>query len=150
MFQGVPSSVTQRRWVSVGPKLYSTMPVTLVMLEAIRDWFEETGQVVGMKPAGGIRTAKQSLHYLVMVKETLGTNDTSYTVIKGEINQVAIWIGTDDIGIRTGIVGSIILSITGIEIECRIVFGGTDGLDRAVQDIVDRIIHIPECVDGFY
>jgi deoxyribose-phosphate aldolase len=50
----------------------ATMPVTLVMLEAIRDWYLETGQIVGMKPAGGIRTAKQSLHYLVMVKETLG------------------------------------------------------------------------------
>ncbi len=50
----------------------ATMPVTLVMLEAIRDWHMETGRKVGMKPAGGIRTAKQSLHYLVMVKETLG------------------------------------------------------------------------------
>lgn len=50
----------------------ATMPVTLVMLEAIRDWYEETGRLVGMKPAGGIRTAKQALHYLVMVKETLG------------------------------------------------------------------------------
>jgi deoxyribose-phosphate aldolase len=50
----------------------ATMPVTLVMLEAIRDWHEETGRMVGMKPAGGIRTAKQALHYLVMVKETLG------------------------------------------------------------------------------
>ncbi len=50
----------------------ATMPVTLVMLEAIRDWYRETGQIIGMKPAGGIRTAKQALHYLVMVKETLG------------------------------------------------------------------------------
>ena len=50
----------------------ATMPVTLVMLEAIRDWYLETGQIIGMKPAGGIRSAKQSLHYLVMVKETLG------------------------------------------------------------------------------
>jgi deoxyribose-phosphate aldolase len=50
----------------------ATMPVTLVMLEAIRDWYTETGQIIGMKPAGGIRTAKQALHYLVMVKETLG------------------------------------------------------------------------------
>lgn len=50
----------------------ATMPVTLVMLEAIRDWYLETGQMVGMKPAGGIRSAKQALHYLVMVKETLG------------------------------------------------------------------------------
>src|SRR5258708_5408234 len=50
----------------------ATMPVTLVMLEAIRDYFFETGIRIGMKPAGGIRNAKQSLAYLVMVKETLG------------------------------------------------------------------------------
>ena len=50
----------------------ATMPVTLVMLEAIRDYFFETGVRIGMKPAGGIRTSKQALAYLVMVKETLG------------------------------------------------------------------------------
>jgi deoxyribose-phosphate aldolase len=50
----------------------ATMPVTLVMLEAIRDFFYESGIRIGMKPAGGIRTAKQALAYLVMVKETLG------------------------------------------------------------------------------
>ena len=50
----------------------ATMPVTLVMLEAIRDYFFATGIRIGMKPAGGIRTAKQALAYLVMVKETLG------------------------------------------------------------------------------
>jgi deoxyribose-phosphate aldolase len=50
----------------------ATIPVTLVMLEAIRDYFFATGLRIGMKPAGGIRTAKQSLAYLVMVKETLG------------------------------------------------------------------------------
>src|SRR6266581_2254906 len=50
----------------------ATMPVTLVMLEAIRDYFFETGIRIGMKPAGGIRTSKQALAYLVMVKETLG------------------------------------------------------------------------------
>jgi len=50
----------------------ATIPVTLVMLEAIRDYFFDTGVRIGMKPAGGIRTAKQSLAYLVMVKETLG------------------------------------------------------------------------------
>jgi deoxyribose-phosphate aldolase len=50
----------------------ATMPVTLVMLEAIRDWYLKTGKLVGMKPAGGIRTAKQSVQYLVMVKETMG------------------------------------------------------------------------------
>ena len=50
----------------------ATMPVTLVMLEAIRDHFFATGMRIGMKPAGGIRTSKQALAYLVMVKETLG------------------------------------------------------------------------------
>jgi deoxyribose-phosphate aldolase len=50
----------------------ATMPVTLVMLEAIRDYFYATGIRIGMKPAGGIRNAKQALHYLVMVRETLG------------------------------------------------------------------------------
>ena len=42
------------------------------MLEAIRDHFLATGVRIGMKPAGGIRTAKQAIAYLVMVKETLG------------------------------------------------------------------------------
>ena len=50
----------------------ATPAVTLVMLEAIRDHFYATGRRVGMKPAGGVRTAKQALHYLVLVKETLG------------------------------------------------------------------------------
>ena len=48
------------------------MPVTLVMLEAIREFYYKTGIMVGMKPAGGISTAKHSLQYLVMVRETLG------------------------------------------------------------------------------
>jgi deoxyribose-phosphate aldolase len=50
----------------------ATMPVTLVMLEAIRDFRLATGHVVGMKPAGGIKTAKDAIRYLVMVQETLG------------------------------------------------------------------------------
>jgi deoxyribose-phosphate aldolase len=50
----------------------ATMPVTLVMLEAIRDYFFATGVRIGMKPAGGIRNSKMALAYLVMVKETLG------------------------------------------------------------------------------
>ncbi len=52
----------------------ATQPVTLVMLEAIRDYFYDTGRMVGMKPAGGIRKAKQAIQYLVLVKETLGTD----------------------------------------------------------------------------
>jgi deoxyribose-phosphate aldolase len=50
----------------------ATLPVTLVMLEAIRDVYEQTGRKVGMKPAGGIRQAKQAVHYLVQLHETLG------------------------------------------------------------------------------
>src|SRR3954454_11594071 len=50
----------------------ATLPVQLVMLEAIRDVYEETGRKVGMKPAGGIRTAKNAIQYLVQVHETLG------------------------------------------------------------------------------
>lgn len=50
----------------------ATMGVTLVMLEAVRDHYLKTGVRIGVKPAGGIRTAKQALHYLVMVKETVG------------------------------------------------------------------------------
>ncbi|MFT5302407.1 MAG: deoxyribose-phosphate aldolase [Mariniblastus sp.] len=50
----------------------ATMPVTLVMLEAIRDHYFKTGKMVGMKPAGGISKSKLALHYLIMVKETLG------------------------------------------------------------------------------
>ena len=50
----------------------ATLPVQLVMLEAIRDVHDETGRKVGMKPAGGIRTAKNAIQYLVQVHETLG------------------------------------------------------------------------------
>lgn len=50
----------------------ATLPVTLIMLQAIADHYKRTGKKVGMKPAGGIRTAKQAIHYLCMVKETLG------------------------------------------------------------------------------
>ena len=50
----------------------ASLPVTLVMLQAIADYYEKTGRKVGMKPAGGIRTAKQAIHYLCMVSEILG------------------------------------------------------------------------------
>lgn len=52
----------------------ATMPVTLVMLEAIRDYYYATGRMVGMKPAGGISTSKLALQYLIMVNETLGAD----------------------------------------------------------------------------
>jgi len=50
----------------------ATLPVTLVMLEAIRDFYQLTGKKIGMKPAGGIANAKQAIHYLIVVRETLG------------------------------------------------------------------------------
>ncbi|MDX1500114.1 MAG: deoxyribose-phosphate aldolase [Woeseiaceae bacterium] len=50
----------------------ATMQVTLVMLQAIRDFYYETGRMVGMKPAGGISRSKLAVHYLVMLRETLG------------------------------------------------------------------------------
>ncbi|MDH3267145.1 MAG: deoxyribose-phosphate aldolase, partial [Gammaproteobacteria bacterium] len=50
----------------------ATLQVTLVMLQAIRDYYRETGRMVGMKPAGGISMSKLALHYLVMLRETLG------------------------------------------------------------------------------
>jgi deoxyribose-phosphate aldolase len=50
----------------------ATLPVTLIMLEAVRDWQESTGVQIGVKPAGGIRTSKDALKYLVMVSEIAG------------------------------------------------------------------------------
>jgi deoxyribose-phosphate aldolase len=50
----------------------ATLPVTLVMLEAVRDFRSQTGQQVGVKPAGGIRTTKDAIKYLVLVNETVG------------------------------------------------------------------------------
>ncbi len=51
----------------------ATLPDTLIMLEAIRDFYEATGVMVGMKPAGGIKTSKDAIKYLVVLNETLGT-----------------------------------------------------------------------------
>ena len=50
----------------------ATLPVTLIMLEAVRDWRETTGEMVGVKPAGGIRTSKDALKFLVTVNEVAG------------------------------------------------------------------------------
>jgi len=50
----------------------ATLPVSLVMLRMIREYLENTGYSVGFKPAGGIRTARQSLEWLIMIKEELG------------------------------------------------------------------------------
>jgi len=85
----------------------ATLPVTLVMLEAIRDAWLRHGVRIGMKPAGGIRTAKSALHYLVLVKETLGeewltpdlfrfgastlANDLLRQLLKEECGSYAAW-----------------------------------------------------------
>ena len=50
----------------------ATLPVTLIMLEAVRDFRQETGRQVGVKPAGGVRTSKDAIKYLVTVNETCG------------------------------------------------------------------------------
>ena len=50
----------------------ATLPATMIMLEAVRDFREATGQMVGVKPAGGIRTSKDAIKYLVMVNEVAG------------------------------------------------------------------------------
>ena len=50
----------------------ATLPVTLVMLEAVRDWHDTTGGMVGVKPAGGIRTSKDAIKFLVAVSEVAG------------------------------------------------------------------------------
>ncbi len=50
----------------------ATLPVTLLMLEVVRDWHRLTGQQIGVKPAGGIRTSKDAIKYLVTVAETVG------------------------------------------------------------------------------
>lgn len=50
----------------------ATLPVTMIMLEAVRDFREMTGQMIGVKPAGGIRTSKDAIKYLVMVNEVAG------------------------------------------------------------------------------
>lgn len=50
----------------------ATLPITALMLEAVREWHETTGRQIGVKPAGGIRTAKDALRYLVLVKEIAG------------------------------------------------------------------------------
>jgi deoxyribose-phosphate aldolase len=52
----------------------ATLPVTLVMLEAVRDWLQVTGATVGVKPAGGIRTTKDAFKHLVLVNETAGAD----------------------------------------------------------------------------
>ena len=68
MFAGADFIKTSTGKVGVN----ATLPVTLVMLEAIRDFHHETGKRIGMKPAGGISNAKLALAYLVLLYETMG------------------------------------------------------------------------------
>ncbi len=51
----------------------ATLPVSLTMIRALRDYNERTGQMVGFKPAGGLRTAKDAMNWLILMKEELGT-----------------------------------------------------------------------------
>jgi deoxyribose-phosphate aldolase len=60
----------------------ATLPVSLVMVRAIRDYYERTGYQVGFKPAGGIRTAKASLDWLILMKEELGNEWLNNTLFR--------------------------------------------------------------------
>src|SRR5215208_4925090 len=80
----------------------ATLPMLLCMLEAIRDVHDETGRVVGMKPAGGIKTAKQAIQNLVIVNETLGpdwlTPDRYRIGASSLLNDVLMQIRTQKTG----------------------------------------------------
>jgi len=60
----------------------ATLPVGIVMVRAIRDYYERTGYRVGFKPAGGIRTAKESLDWLILMKEELGNDWLNNTLFR--------------------------------------------------------------------
>lgn len=81
----------------------ATMPVTLVMLEAIKDYHLKTGTMIGMKPAGGISTAKGALNYLVMLYETLGgawmTNDWFRFGASSLANDIILQLAKEEIGV---------------------------------------------------
>jgi deoxyribose-phosphate aldolase len=81
----------------------ATMPVTLVMLQAIKDYYDETGIMIGMKPAGGISTSKQALQYLVMLYETLGekwmTNEWFRFGASSLANDILLQLGKEKIGV---------------------------------------------------
>jgi deoxyribose-phosphate aldolase len=81
----------------------ATMPVTLVMLEAIKDHYLKTGIMIGMKPAGGISTAKNALQYLVMVYETLGptwmSNEWFRFGASSLANDVLLQLGKEKMGV---------------------------------------------------
>ncbi len=81
----------------------ATMPVTLVMLEAIKDHYLKTNVMVGMKPAGGISTAKSALQYLVMLNETLGskwmTNEWFRFGASSLANDLVLQLGKEQKGV---------------------------------------------------
>jgi len=81
----------------------TTMPVTLVMLQAIKDYYDETGIMIGMKPAGGISTSKQALQYLVMLYETLGekwmTNEWFRFGASSLANDILLQLGKEKMGV---------------------------------------------------
>jgi deoxyribose-phosphate aldolase len=81
----------------------ATMPVTLVMLQAIKDHYDKTGVMVGMKPAGGISTAKSALQYLVMLYETLGpqwmTNEWFRFGASSLANDLILQLGKEQHGV---------------------------------------------------
>jgi deoxyribose-phosphate aldolase len=81
----------------------ATMPVTLVMLQAIKDYYDSTGIMVGMKPAGGISTSKQALQYLVMLYETLGqawmTNEWFRFGASSLANDILLQLGKEKYGV---------------------------------------------------
>jgi len=80
----------------------ATMPVTLVMPEAIKDFYFKTGGMIAMKPAGGISTAKSTPQYLVMLNETLGpkwvTNDYFRFGASSLENDVILKLGKEERG----------------------------------------------------
>ncbi len=81
----------------------ATMPVTLVMLEAIKDYYLKTNIMIGMKPAGGISTAKSALQYLVMLNETLGsawmTNEWFRFGASSLANDILLQLGKEEHGV---------------------------------------------------
>lgn len=81
----------------------ATMPVTLVMLEAIKDHYLKTNIMIGMKPAGGISTAKSALQYLVMLNETLGpkwmTNEWFRFGASSLANDIILQLGKEQKGV---------------------------------------------------
>jgi deoxyribose-phosphate aldolase len=84
----------------------ATLPVTLCMLEAIRDVYDETGRAIGMKPAGGIRHAKQAVRYLCVLYETLGptwmTPDLFRFGASSLLNDLLMQIRTQKTGVYQG------------------------------------------------